>query len=70
MYNLPCYLKNIYSVCFRNYALQEFITTVSTFPACDEIREFALQVLPNNVERYVVMSRNYIINILLKIVNK
>ena len=34
--------------------MNEFIITVSTFPACDERREFALQVLSNNVERCVV----------------
>jgi len=33
---------------------QRFINTVSTFRACDESREFALQVLPNKVVRYVV----------------
>ena len=33
---------------------QRFINTVSTFRACDESREFALQVLPSNVVRYVV----------------
>ena len=27
---------------------------VSTFPACDESRTIALQVISNNVERYVM----------------
>jgi len=53
MYNPPCYPQK-YSVCFWKYSLNErFIIMVSTFPACDESHEYALQV-PNNFDHYVV----------------
>jgi len=53
MYNPQCFNKQIVFVFeIMHYKMNEFIVTVSTFLACDESRELAIQVLPNNVERY------------------